>query len=99
MSGMKLNELVCPCCGLKCMTDAAYTTCASCNNFFYASQSRSVDQPAPMITITWPSPYVCPTIAPSLPLQWVVCEQPPNDPSATGSNVISTDDVEYQIWN
>ena len=45
---MKLNELVCPTCGLKCMTDASYTTCASCQTMFYASQSRSVDNPLPV---------------------------------------------------
>jgi hypothetical protein len=50
MPGMKLNELVCPTCGLRCLTDASYTTCASCNAFFYANQSRSVDNPLPLYT-------------------------------------------------
>jgi hypothetical protein len=95
---VKLNELICPTCGLKCMTDAAYTTCDSCQTTFYASQSRSV-QHWPMITITWPtSPYAYPTTVPSQPLQWVtVGDVPPC--GGTASTEILTSDVDYQVWN
>ena len=55
---MKLNELVCPSCGLKCMTDAAETTCSSCNLHFTASQSRR-EVPAVQWPV-WPWPYVAP---------------------------------------
>jgi hypothetical protein len=94
---MKLNELVCPGCGLKCLVDAAYTTCASCNTYFTAAQSRSVDSPAPLgpqITI---SPQItAPVIHPILP--WVVT---PNDPSTTGGSICSTqqDGFTYEVWN
>jgi len=35
----KQNCLVCPKCGHITITNSAYTTCDSCNTFFYASQS------------------------------------------------------------
>lgn len=78
---MKLNELVCPSCGLKCLVDTAYTTCASCNTFFYACQSRSVDNPTPptqpgYLKITWP------------PIQ---------PPSVTCGVVTVTDTAKYQV--
>lgn len=61
---MKLNELVCPSCGLKCLVDTAYTACDACGAHFTAAQSRSRDVPAPYPTpgtitwpqITWPGP-------------------------------------------
>lgn len=93
---MKLNELVCPSCGLKCMTDASYTTCASCNTFFYANQSRSVDSPAPLvaplggITIApWPSQQIVPYIT------WVGTVPPPT----TTGTVVSIPDAQYQVMN
>lgn len=46
---MKLNELVCPKCGLRCFVDAAYTTCDSCQTVFYANQSRTVTFLQPQI--------------------------------------------------
>ncbi|MGD9728539.1 MAG: hypothetical protein AB7L09_00790 [Nitrospira sp.] len=45
---MKLNELICPKCGLKCLTSSSYVTCDSCQTHFTASQSRSVDNPVPL---------------------------------------------------
>ena len=62
---MKLNELVCPACGLKCLVDTSYTSCDACGAHFTAAQSRSRDNPAPYPvpgTITWP------TIQPMQPL-------------------------------
>jgi hypothetical protein len=86
---MKLNELVCPSCGLKCMVSASYTTCASCNTFFYANQSRSVDQPTaltPGVTITWP------TIVPTPNWPWA-------SPFTSGGYVtVVTDPNQYQVF-
>jgi len=44
----KLNELICPTCGLKCYTSSAYTRCDGCQTVFYASESvhRLRDKPA-----------------------------------------------------
>lgn len=93
---MKLNELVCPTCGLKCMTDASYTTCASCQTMFYASQSRSVDNPLPVQQV-WiqkvqiqevqiaPPPYTPHVI-------WIVPTGPlgsPNGPVTTCGGTVS----------
>lgn len=55
---MKLNELVCPACGLKCMVEASFTVCDACGAHFTAAQSRSRDNPEPYPapnTITWPT--------------------------------------------
>lgn len=100
---MKLNELVCPSCGLKCMVSASYTTCASCNTFFYACQSRSVDSPMPLAqpnigTIIYPTtipPYTAPPYGePNLgqPIWMVPIDglPPPWGPSIT-CGAISTD--------
>ncbi len=38
----KVNELVCPNCGLRCFTPYAYTRCDGCGTVFYASQSAHV---------------------------------------------------------
>lgn len=64
---MKLNELVCPACGLKCITDDVQTTCDSCQTQFTAAQSRRqpalspypviVPQPFPGYPI-YPTPYI-----------------------------------------
>ncbi len=35
----KVNELVCPTCGLRCFTKCAYATCDGCQTLFYASES------------------------------------------------------------
>lgn len=96
---MKLNELVCPSCGLKCMTDASYTTCASCQTTFNANQSRSVDYPVPLTPplggVSWPwiqPPPVTPYIT------WVGTMPSP----AAGGSVSTgglTSDVQYQVWN
>ena len=37
---MKLNELICPKCGMKMLTNCSYATCDACNTFFYASQMK-----------------------------------------------------------
>ncbi len=101
---MKLNELVCPSCGLRCMVDASFTTCASCNTFFAADQSRSVDNPRPLvptldpnITIIWPN--VCPPLspsypAPSYPWTWVTIGK-----EISGGTVSSTERDTYQVMN
>jgi len=87
---MKLNELVCPSCGLKCMVDAAFTTCDGCNTYFHASQSRSRDNPVPLaqpqphVTITWP-PF---RIDPNIQIQPVITPWiTPNDPGVTGPSI------------
>jgi hypothetical protein len=92
---MKLNELVCPTCDLKCMTDASYTTCASCQTFFYACQSKTVNLPKqnPNVTIIWPT--IIPQ--PDFPTVWVETGDPP--PYTTVSTVVTTDQSEYQVWN
>jgi len=103
---MKLNELVCPTCGLKCMTDAHYATCASCQTYFHASQSRSVDYPAPLtptpnVIITWPT-VIGPTIVPQpdYPTTWVtVGDPPPYRSVSTGGTVGSTDQPSLRVWN
>lgn len=85
---MKLNELVCPSCGLKCMTDCAYTTCDGCGAHFTAAQSRSRDNPAPYPapgTITWPTilPNTQPYIGdPPIGIQpiWIAPYGPPGTP-------------------
>lgn len=94
---MKLNELVCPSCGLKCLVDAAYTNCDGCGTHFTAAQSRSRDNPAPLgiqITIdpNVTAPIIHPTVTP-----WVV---PPNYPT-TGTAITGTqsDGVTYEVWN
>lgn len=105
---MKLNELVCPSCGLKCMVSASYTTCASCNTFFYANQSRSVDNPLPMpaaVRIIWPQ--LPPPVSPwrSADPIWVVPidgAPPPWGPNITfgiGGTVTTTDSTQYQVMN
>ena len=107
---MKLNELVCPSCGLKCMTDASYTTCASCQTTFSANQSRSVDNPVPLgqpgSVITWPT-IIGPTLVgpttipqPNHPTTWVtVGDPPPYRSVSTGGTVGSTDQTGLQVWN
>lgn len=107
---MKLNELVCPSCGLKCLVDASYTTCASCNTFFYASQSRSVDSPAPlnpMIGIGTGTIKIVPCaqpVPPNDPLLgqpiWMVPIDglpPPWGPSITCGVTCVTDAGQYQV--
>jgi hypothetical protein len=94
---MKLNELVCPTCGLKCMTDAAYTTCASCQTTFYAAQSRSVDNPAPLSgqIVVWP------TIAPHPHVPYVTWVGTVPEP-ITGFSISTggtTDQAICQVWN
>lgn len=104
---MKLNELVCPNCGLRCFTDASYTTCASCNTHFYAAQSRSVDcpQPFPYITIG-PLPInPQPVISPQ-PI-WVAPFGPPGSPygptviceTSIGGSLVIDDSEGCQVWN
>ncbi len=102
---MKLNELVCPTCGLKCLTDEVYTTCASCNTCYYASQSRSVDNPTPVqlapVQITpWPvAPLNPQPLAPQWPITWPyitwIGDVPPHD----AVTIVSTEDVGYQVFN
>lgn len=61
---MKLNELVCPACGLKCMVEASFTVCDACGAHFTAAQSRSRDVPDPYPapnTITWPGITITPS--------------------------------------
>ena len=97
---MKLNELVCPTCGLKCLTDETYTTCASCNTYYYASQSRSVDNPTPIqqqpIQIT---PWPVTPLVPQPPITWPyitwIGDVPPHD----AVTIVSTGEVEYQVYN
>ena len=92
---MKLNELVCPNCGLKCLTDADYTTCASCQYLFYACQSRSVKMP-PSLT----GAIVIGPITPPPPMPWIGTPWP-----GTGSITVSTGGmvdstgVVVQAWN
>lgn len=87
---MKFNELVCPSCGLKCLVDAAYTTCDGCQTYFSAAQSRSRDNPAPLgqsVTITWPGITVDPNIQiQPLTTPWIT----PNDPGVTGPGIIGS---------
>ena len=78
---MKLNELVCPNCGLKCLTDADYTTCASCQYLFYACQSRSVHLPTGTIVI---GPVVVQPPMPWCDTQW---------PLGSGGITVSTGDM------
>jgi len=105
---MKLNELVCPTCGLKCLTDIAYTTCASCGLAFNANQSRSVDFPSPIQQPNQIIPPIQITPWPVAPLQ----PQPPIvNPNITypyftwegGGSMCSTggvtDGFECQVWN
>lgn len=77
---MKLNELVCPACGLRCFVDTPHTTCASCLTFFHASQSRSVDSPAPL--------PASPSIPPIIPTVMRPPNIVPNNPSVTGPGLI-----------
>lgn len=108
---MKLNELVCPTCGLKCLVDASYATCASCNTFFYASQSRSVDNPLPLNPLPGTGtiryvPCTQPVLQPDpfvgQPI-WIVPIDglpPPWGPSITcevGGTVCVTDTSQYQV--
>lgn len=97
---MKLNELVCPSCGLKCMTDATYTTCDSCNTLFYANQSRSIDNPAPLApnVVIWPQPYVYPTTAPVWTTTRIVVGDPPLTAPTSGSRV-ATDQTGCPVIN
>jgi hypothetical protein len=53
---MKINELVCPTCGLKCFTSHAYTRCDGCQTVFYASESGQCKPPNFTPTWTWPAP-------------------------------------------
>jgi len=106
---MKLNELVCPTCGLKCMTDASHTTCDSCMTFFYASQSRSVDCPQPLnpgITITWPQ--IVPTPQPIIEATpiWIAPFGPPGSlygPTVTCETTLGgtseIDQSQFRVWN
>jgi hypothetical protein len=100
---MKLNELICPSCGLKCLVDASYTTCDGCQTYFSAAQSRSRDNPAPLGAQITVNPYItAPLIQPLQPqiMPWVVT---PNDPSATGGGSVTStvvpDGVTYEVWN
>lgn len=96
---MKLNELVCPTCGLKCLTDCAYTTCASCSTLFYASQSRSVDYPQPLSPwVTIIEPQLVPLPQPNIQVTpvWV---HPPNPFDCSGTVTVSQDGVTYESWN
>ena len=43
---MKLNHMICPCCGHDFYVDAAYGTCDGCQTFFYVPFSRTVQPPA-----------------------------------------------------
>jgi hypothetical protein len=112
---MKLNELVCPICGLKCMTDASYTTCASCNTTFYAHQSRSVDCPVPVGPSITINPFItAPVISPD-PIQppvditpfpiWVAPFGPPGSlygptvTCATTAGGMAVSQDQFQIWN
>lgn len=96
---MKLNELVCPTCGLKCLTEASYTTCDSCQTFFYASQSAGVKLPV-KVDIVWPGgPFVQETpVQPLVNQPWTGTPYPYKSfTMGTGQLVNSQDD--YQIWN
>ena len=85
---MKLNELVCPTCGLKCLTDHAYTMCDGCGLTFYAYDSKTCNPPAAPVTILPP-----PTIIPMRPpADW----GPFTGVVQAGGTVFSGD---YQLWN
>jgi hypothetical protein len=85
------------------MTDASYTTCASCQTFFYASQSRSVyNPPQPYPWPYYPAPYTAPPLGPvTIKPIWVV----PTEPTVTcetsigGTVSVTGDDTGCQIWN
>ena len=49
---MKLNDLTCPSCGLRCLADTAYTTCDACHRNFTAAESQGVQVPNPPGSIT-----------------------------------------------
>lgn len=103
---MKLNELVCPACGLKCLVDAACTTCDGCNTYFTAPQSRSRDLPEPL-----PGPgflrVVLPQVTlPTIPLidgsVWTVTvgDIPTPSPSVEcGRTMAVTDPNKYMVIN
>lgn len=107
---MKLNELICPGCGLKCLVDSAYTSCDGCGAHYTAAQSRSRDNPAPYPTpnvITTPIIQIDPNVVQiQPPIQWV--NPIPNDPYVTGPGLIDgsgticstgQDGVTYEVWN
>lgn len=58
----KINQLVCPTCGLVCYTRCAYTTCDGCQTMFYASESahhRPEVRPTVVVTehaLNWEQP-------------------------------------------
>ena len=96
---MKLNELVCPHCGLKCLTECVYTTCASCQYFFYASESRSVKLP-PSNDLTGTIVIGPMQVQPLMP--WVVTPYPPGSGSITVSttdNQLTSSEIVVQSWN
>lgn len=53
----KINEMICPRCGLRCFTPDAYVTCDGCQTMFYAGESAKsfyqgpTTPTAPKITI------------------------------------------------
>ncbi len=70
---MKLNDLTCPTCNLRCLVEGSDTTCDGCGNHFTAEQSVGVKAPLPTECpfkasepIVWPS-TTTPLINPS---QW-----------------------------
>ena len=89
---MKLNELVCPTCGLKCLTDTSCVTCDSCQTYFHANQSRSVDCPVPVLQPIQITPGIT-------PIQ--IIPQPVQYPYFTwhGASICGTGEVEYTVWN
>ena len=50
---MKINEAICPTCGLRAFTNCAYLTCDGCQTFFYLSQGGHRNPPPPTIDATW----------------------------------------------
>jgi len=94
---MKLNELVCPNCGLKCLTKSYYATCAGCRNFFYASQSATCNPPPPNVQIIPIQVY--PTTPITGPYYW---QTPYTTTGGSGwSGTISTGGRQegYLTWN
>lgn len=57
---MKINELICPTCQLRCFTDKAYTTCDACGTNYYASQSARLPSVLPQ-PIPTTNPWTVPT--------------------------------------
>jgi len=90
---MKVNELVCPTCGLKMYTKCSYATCDGCQTYFHASQSRKSVPPyshpvsVPYLFpghVVWEDPYKI-----YRDRVWVTVGDPPVT-YVTGSVTVST---------